>query len=140
MLMPRFELKIIASDHIFYEGPCEQLIVPAQDGEVGILAHHAPLILATVEGSIRSQAPGDERWIRGVVGRGILRVANNRALMVTSFAEHPEQIDAKRAKLALERAKEQLRQKQSLREFKLYQASMARALSRLRGVGMKEIQ
>ncbi len=140
MLMPRFELKIIASDHIFYEGPCEQLIVPAQDGEVGILAHHAPLILATVEGSIRFQAPGDERWIRGVVGRGILRVANNRALMVTSFAEHPEQIDAKRAKLALERAKEQLRQKQSLREFKLYQASMARALSRLRGVGMKEIQ
>ncbi|HJA71650.1 MAG TPA: ATP synthase F1 subunit epsilon [Candidatus Lachnoclostridium stercoravium] len=138
--MPRFELKIIASDHIFYEGPCEQLIVPAQDGEVGILAHHAPLILATVEGSIRFQAPGDERWIRGVVGRGILRVANNRALMVTSFAEHPEQIDAKRAKLALERAKEQLRQKQSLREFKLYQASMARALSRLRGVGMKEIQ
>ena len=140
MLMPRFELKIIASDHIFYEGPCEQLIVPAQDGEVGILAHHAPLILATVEGSIRFQAPGDERWIHGVVGRGILRVANNRALMVTSFAEHPEQIDAKRAKLALERAKEQLRQKQSLREFKLYQASMARALSRLRGVGMKEIQ
>ena len=140
MLMPRFELKIIASDHIFYEGPCEQLIVPAQDGEVGILAHHAPLTLATVEGSIRFQAPGDERWIRGVVGRGILRVANNRALMVTSFAEHPEQIDAKRAKLALERAKEQLRQKQSLREFKLYQASMARALSRLRGVGMKEIQ
>ena len=140
MLMPRFELKIIASDHIFYEGPCEQLIVPAQDGEVGILAHHAPLILATVEGSIRFQAPGDERWIRGVVGRGILRVANNRALMVTSFAEHPEQIDAKRAKLALERAKEQLRQKQSLREFKLYQASMARALFRLRGVGMKEIQ
>ena len=140
MLMPRFELKIIASDHIFYEGPCEQLIVPAQDGEVGILAHHAPLILATVEGSIRFQAPGDERWIRGVVGRGILRVANNRALMVTSFAEHPEQIDAKRAKLALERAKEQLRQKQSLREFKLYQASMARALSRLRGIGMKEIQ
>ena len=140
MLMPRFELKIIASDHIFYEGPCEQLIVPAQDGEVGILAHHAPLILAPVEGSIRFQAPGDERWIRGVVGRGILRVANNRALMVTSFAEHPEQIDAKRAKLALERAKEQLRQKQSLREFKLYQASMARALSRLRGVGMKEIQ
>ena len=37
-------------------------------------------------------------------------MANNRALMVTSFAEHPEQIDAKRAKLALERAKEQLRQ------------------------------
>ena len=41
--------------------------------------------------------------------------------------------DRVRAREALERAEEQLRQKQSLREFKMTQASMARALSRLKG-------
>jgi F-type H+-transporting ATPase subunit epsilon len=50
------------------------------------------------------------------------------------FAEKPEDIDAKRAKEAKERAEEQLRQKQSLQEFHHSQASLARAMTRLKEV------
>ena len=35
--MSTFWLKIVASDHIFYNGNCETLVVPAHDGEMGIL-------------------------------------------------------------------------------------------------------
>ena len=36
--MDTFGLKIIASDGVFYEGRCKKLIIPAPDGEKGILA------------------------------------------------------------------------------------------------------
>ena len=35
--MDTFGLKIIASDRVFYEGRCRKLVIPAPDGEKGIL-------------------------------------------------------------------------------------------------------
>ena len=131
--MAVFWLKIIASDHVFFNGNCEQLIVPAQDGELGILAHREAMILATQEGSLRFRTPDSGQWQEAIVGLGIVQVANNRVTVIVDTAERPEDIDEVRAREALERAKEQMRQKQSIREFQMSQASMARALSRLKG-------
>ncbi len=129
--MSSFWLKIIASDHVFFNGSCEKLVVPAQDGEFGILAHREAMILASQEGILRFQPSGGQ-WQEAVVGLGIVQVANNRVTIIVDTAERPEDIDEVRAKEALERAKEQMRQKQSIREFQISQASMARALSRLK--------
>lgn len=130
--MSTFWLKIVASDHIFYSGNCEALIVPAHDGEMGILPHHEAMILAIQEGELRFRVPGQAQWKRAIVGLGIVQVVNNRVTLIVDTAERPEDIDAVRAREALERAEEQMRQKQSLREFKMSQASMARALTRLK--------
>ena len=59
--------------------------------------------------------------------------------VVVDTAERPEDIDEVRAREALERAEEQMRQKQSLQEYKMSQASMARALSRLKERQWKEL-
>ena len=136
--MAAFWLKIIASDHVFYNGNCETLVVPAHDGELGILPHREAMILATQEGEMRFRVPGEETERRVIVGVGIVQVANNRVMAVVDSAERPEDIDEARAKLALERAKEQLRQKQSIREYYMTQAAMARALSRLNGSAYHE--
>ena len=137
--MSTFWLKIVASDHIFYNGNCETLVVPAHDGEFGILPHHEAMILAVQEGGLRFRVPQETQWREAIVGRGIVQVANNRVTMLVDTAERPEDIDAVRAREALERAEEQMRQKQSLREFRMTQASMARALSRLTGSHLKEL-
>lgn len=137
--MSTFWLKIVASDHIFYNGNCEALVVPAHDGEMGILPHHESMILAIQEGELRYRSPEESQWREAIVGRGIVQVVNNRVTIIVDTAERPEDIDAVRAKEALERAEEQLRQKQSLAEFKVSQASMARALSRLKGSHYKEL-
>ena len=130
--MTTFWLKVIASDHVFYNGNCEALAVPAHDGEVGILPHREAMILAIQEGELRFRIPGEQEYHHAVVGLGIVQVANNRVTVVVDTAERPEDIDEVRAKQALERAKEQLRQKQSIREYYMSKASMARALSRLK--------
>ncbi len=130
--MTTFWLKVIASDHVFYNGNCEVLVVPAHDGEVGILTHREAMILAIQEGELKFRIPGEQEYHHAVVGLGIVQVANNRVTVVVDTAERPEDIDEVRAKQALERAKEQLRQKQSIREYYMSKASMARALSRLK--------
>ena len=123
--MAAFWLKVIASDHVFYNGNCESLVVPAHDGEVGILPHREAMILAIQEGELRFRVPGENQYREAVVGIGIVQVANNRVTVVVDT-------DEVRARQALERAQEQLRQKQSIREYYMSKASMARALSRLK--------
>lgn len=137
--MSSFYLKILASDHVFFGGRCEGLVVPADDGQVGILPHHESMILATREGELRFLPVDEKTWRLAIVGRGIVQVANNRITILVDTAERPEDIDEARAKEALERAEEQMRQKQSLREFKMSQASMARALSRLKGSHLRDL-
>ena len=52
--------------------------------------------------------------------------------MLVGFAEHPEEIDRKRAEAARERAEERLRQKQSIHEYYHSKAALARAVARLK--------
>ena len=65
-----------------------------------------------------------------------------RRLSITVLAdsiEKPEDIDLKRARDAKERAEEQLRQKQSLQEYYVSKASLARAMARMKAARDKGI-
>ena len=130
--MNTFSLKVIATDKVFYDGKCVDLIVPALDGSREILAHHENMVIATKEGEVRCKTSEDSDWKVAVVGVGFVHIANNRVTMLVDTAERPEDIDAVRAQQAYERAVEQLRQKQSIYEYRMSKASLARAVSRLK--------
>ena len=52
--MDTFGLKIVASDRVFYEGRCRQIIIPAWDGgEVGVLPNHENMVIAVAVGIAR---------------------------------------------------------------------------------------
>ena len=133
--MNTFSLKVIATDKVFYDGKCTALIIPALDGEREILAHHENMVIATKEGEVRCRTDESSDWKKAVVGVGFVHIANNRVTMLVDTAERPEDIDAVRAKQAYERAVEQLRQKQSIQEYHMSRASLARAMARLKGAG-----
>ena len=65
--MSTFWLKVIASDHTFYNGNCEMLVVPAHDGEFGILPHMEAMILAIREGVLKFRIPGSKEIEEAVV-------------------------------------------------------------------------
>ena len=130
--MSKFYLKVISSNRIFYEGFCTCLIGPAVDGEQAIMAHHEETIIAVQNGEMRMQKEEGGEWTYAVLGKGFCMVANNRVTVLADTVERPEEVDANRAKEALERAQERLRQKQSIQEYHMTQAAMARALTRLK--------
>ena len=130
--MSKFYLKVISSNRIFYEGCCTCLIIPSVDGEKAIMAHHEEVIVAVDNGEMRMQKEEGGEWSYAVLGKGFCMVANNRVTVLADTVERPEEVDANRAKEALERAQERLRQKQSIQEYHMTQAAMARALTRLK--------
>lgn len=136
--MKTFGLNIISSDKEFYHGRGINMILPAQDGEFSILAHHADMMISIVPGEMRFQTE-DEQWHTAVVGNGFAQIINNRVTVLADSIEKPENIDIKRAQDAMERAREQLRQKQSMQEYYISKASMARAMARMKANKKHEI-
>ena len=130
-MMEPFQVHILAADRTFYEGPCLSLTIPTSDGELGILAHHASMIAAVVPGTLRWQAP-DQPVQLAAVSPGMVKVEHNDVLVLVDSAEHPEEIDAARAQREADEAREALLQKKSRQEHQIAQATLARALNRLR--------
>ena len=112
-----FYLKIISANRVFFSGRCRSLIVPEYDGQKEILAHHEDMVIATKEGEVRFKEKEDD----------------DRVTLLVETAERPEEIDVARAREAKERAEEQMRQKQSIREYYHSRASLSRAMARLKG-------
>lgn len=129
--MDTFGLKIIASDKVFYEGRCRNLIIPAPDGEVGLLPHHENMVIAIEVGIARMEVDAG-KWNEIAVGTGFAEIVNNRVTLLVDTAEKPEDIDVRRAQEQKERAEEQMRQKRSIQQYYHTQASLARAMNRLR--------
>ena len=127
-----FYLKVISANRVFFSGKCESVVVPEFDGEKEILAHHENMVIAINRGDMRFKPEGESEWQEAVVGMGLVEIMNNRVTLLVETAEHPEEIDMARAKEAKERAEEQMRQKQSIQEYYHTQASLSRAMARLR--------
>ena len=121
--MDTFGLKIISSDRVFYEGRCRKMIVPVPDG--------GGMVIAVVIGEAMLQFEEGE-WVNLAVGAGFLEIVNNRVTMLVQTAEKPEDIDARHAQEQMEYAEEKLRQKQSIQEYYRTQASLSRAMNRLK--------
>ena len=113
-----FYLKIISANRVFFSGRCRSLIVPEYDGQKEILAHHEDMVIAIDEGEMRFQPEGTDNWEYAVVGMGFVEIVNNRVTLLVETAERPE---------------EQMRQKQSIREYYHSRASLSRAMARLKG-------
>ena len=131
MAVNTFYLRIVSAKKIFFSGRCVSIIVPVADGQEEILAHHENMVIATSIGEIRITTSKGEQVV-GVVGEGFVQIVNNRVVLIVDSAEKPEDIDRVRANEAKIRAEERLRQKESLKEYKQSEASLARALTRLK--------
>jgi F-type H+-transporting ATPase subunit epsilon len=132
--MATFSLQVITSNRIFYDGRANMVVIPGADGEMGIMAHHENMVVAVDSGAMRIQKT-DGSWMEAAVSAGFASIANNRVKIIVYSAERPEEIDIKRAQEARERAEERLRQKQSIEEYHMSSAALARAMARIKEAG-----
>lgn len=133
-----FHLWVLASDHVFYDGLCESLTLPTEDGEIGVLANHAEMVTAIEPGIMRYRVPGEKEQRIGAVGTGFAHVSGNRAWVLVDTAERPEEIDENRARRAYEEAQEELRQDHGMREYSINKRNLARAMNRLKVKGRQD--
>ena len=84
------------------------LIVPGQDGEIGILARHAPLVATLKAGGTRVHIRRDEEIREFATGPGFFKVEQDRALALVDDAVDSREIDPERARQQLDEAKAEL--------------------------------
>ena len=54
-----FHLDILAASVPFYRGDCVSLVIPTQDGEIGVLAGHCNAVGAVCAGELRFETAED---------------------------------------------------------------------------------
>ena len=104
--MNKFMLNITASSGEFYQGDCEDLVLPTGDGVYGVQAGHNPVLVAIHMGILHFEVNGES-------------------------AERPEDIDKNRAEAARIRAEERLQHQKSMHEYYQSQIALQRAMQRL---------
>ena len=120
--MNTFRLHILAADRVFFEGDCTSLIVPTVHGQYGVQARHSNMIAALVPGQLTFRCPDAPERL-AAVSAGMIKVEDNDVLVL---------VDAIRARRKADEAREILLQKKSRQEYRTAQATLARALNRLR--------
>lgn len=126
----RLPVSVITPEKPVWEGDVDALVVPAHEGQLGILPGHAPLLAQLTPGTVVLRT-GGESTIFSVSG-GFVEVNAGRVAVFVETAEHAEEIDAERARQAEMRARAALKTAPSDRLDAEALAALERALARLR--------
>lgn len=124
-------VEIVTAEAIIYsqEG-VDEVIAPGQEGEFAVLPQHAAFITTLKPGELRILRGGEEEAM--AVTGGFFEVRNDRVVVLADAAERIEEIDVARAEEARRRAEETLLDQRELADLVATQASLQRALMRLR--------
>lgn len=137
--MNSFNLKIYESDGVFYEGEAIKVTIPAYDGEYGIWANHENVVMAVVPGILRFTTFEEKTYLASV-SNGMFRVDNGDVLVLVETAERPEELDVERARRREQAARDAMREKRSLREYRLAELQLKRELVRLKLAGKRDLE
>lgn len=128
------EVRLVTPEREVWGGKAQELIARGVDGEVGILAGHAPLLVQLAIGPLRVLQE-DGTWLAAVVDGGFLHVSSEegetRADVLVAHAELASEIDA----MAARRRLEELQNKTAEDDNGVAKAEIAKAMARVNLTG-----
>ena len=123
-------VEVVTAERELYNGEADSVNAQGSEGRLGILPRHAALLTMLAPGELTIKLGGAEEPL--FVSGGFLEVSNNVVSVLADTAEHAEEIDQARAEEARRRAQERLEQTQDDSERAALNASLERAMARLR--------
>lgn len=81
----RLAVALITPDSSVYQGEADMVVVPAWDGQLGILRGHAPLMALLGIGQMRVMLDGNEQTFH--IDGGFLQVADDTVNVLSERAE-----------------------------------------------------
>jgi len=130
------QVKIMTPDKIFFNQEAEEIILPTNTGQMGVLSNHAPLITALDIGVmlVRSQ----NTWTPLALMGGFALVKQNEVTVLVNEAESASTIDPNEAEKSFEAAKAKL--EQATNQKQKVEATFAFKRERARYQVIKQIQ
>lgn len=131
-----FTVEVVTPERaLFSSDQVVSLMAPGWEGMFGVMALHAPMVVALRTGVITLKLANDDE-VRIATTGGFFEVAENHAVILCDVAELDKEIDVERAQRALQRALERLRNFQDPAiDRQRAQKAKERALARLKAAG-----
>jgi len=101
-------LDIITPEHKVLSTEADQVVLPTESGEAGILSGHVPMVTKIVAGELRVIKDGQTDYI--AVDHGFAKVLGNTISVLTEAAVDVKEIDLSEVESAQARAEEALRE------------------------------
>lgn len=112
--------------------PCESLLIPTVRGQINVLPEHTHFITELDNGHLTVFGGADDPTRSFNITGGICKVLNKKVTILTTAGEEDQDIDAERAREALENALEHLKKGElSGDEFEKYTRKVERARLRI---------
>lgn len=123
-----FQLSVVTPEREVLEVEARSVVLPAHDGEMGILTNRAPLLCQLGIGVLRVVTE-DEKHVFMVDG-GFAQMVDNKLTILTEQAQKPSEIDRDAAREALKEA--MARQASTAAEYEERQKDIRRARIQLK--------
>ena len=124
-----FHVSVVTPERAVLEADARFVALPAHDGEIGILAHRAPLLVRLGIGELRAEK-ADGGVDRFFVDGGFAQMVENRLTVLTEQARRPEELDRRAAESAFAEAR--ALPTRGERAFAERQAALERARQQMR--------
>lgn len=123
-------LELVTPEKVAWSAPADFVVLPATDGEMGVLPGHRPYLAQLAAGEVRVTAGGEVK--RFAISGGFAEVKDDTVSLFAETAEDATQIDAERAHQALEKAKAVVKPGLDPMQLAAMEAAIRRAQVRLR--------
>lgn len=126
--MKTFKIDILTPTGIYYKGEAEYLSIRNEQGVLGILPNHIPLITTVVLGKVILTIKG-KRHVYATTG-GLLHIKEDRSIsLMLKTIERSDEIDLERAKRSKKRAEDRIKNNKG--DLQRAEASLKRAELRI---------
>ena len=140
----RLTLNIIAPDRKHPMRKADFVILPATEGEIGIMPRHIQLVTSLRAGVItyvseaaRTSSRGTDRRYIAISG-GFAEISDDVVTVLADTAESSEEIDVERAREAYERAQRRLKADDTELDGLRARTALERSIARLKAAGALE--
>lgn len=100
-------LEMTTPEKLALRAQAEFVVLPAMEGEMGVLPDHAPFLVQLHPGEVRVTEPGGQVR-RFAISGGFAEIKDNKVALFAETAEMADEINAERAQQALEKAKAEM--------------------------------
>ena len=108
------QISILTPERPFWNGQAEEIILPTETGEMGVLKNHAPIITGLDVGAMLIRTK--DEWSSYAIMGGFALVKENQITILANEAESAENIDPEEAKMSFDTAKANLEKAEGVKE------------------------
>lgn len=127
------QVEIVSAEQSLYSGEASFLRAPAEQGELGVLPHHTPLLTRLRPGEIMLRAAdGEEQYF--YVSGGLMEVQPRTVTVLADVGLRARDIDEAAAEQARQRAEAALKDRQAVVDYARAQAELAEAMAQLKAL------